>query len=98
MSSPATGPDGFPYWVKDPDAAKDYQVDWTAWLAGDSISSYTVTAQSGLTKDSDSRSGAVVTVWLSGGMLGRTYLVTVRVVTSGGRTDERSFNIIVRQQ
>jgi hypothetical protein len=42
--------------------------------------------------------GTVTTVWLSGGVAGTDYLVTVRIVTDGGRTDERSLTIRVRQR
>jgi hypothetical protein len=92
------GPRGFPLWEKDPQAVKDYQLDWTAWLAGDTVSSHTVTVEAGLTKDSDSRALGVVTVWLSGGTKGRTYKVTCRVVTTNGRTDERTVEILVKDQ
>jgi hypothetical protein len=92
------GPRGFPLWEKDPQAVKDYQLDWTAWLAGDTVSSHTVTVETGLTKDSDSRALGVVTVWLSGGTKGRTYKVTCRVVTTNGRTDERTVEILVKDQ
>ncbi len=99
-----------PSMVKDPSAVLDYVFDWAAntsgadteiedWLAaGETISSYTVTVAAGLTKDSDSRSGGRVTAWLSGGTAGQDYTVTCRIVTSAGRTDERSAVIRVRQR
>lgn len=92
------GPRGFPLWDKDPQAAKDFQFDWTPWLAGDTISNYSVTVQTGLTKDFDSRAGAIVTVWLSGGTPGRVYKVICHVVTVGGRQDDRTFEVSVKQQ
>lgn len=86
--------------TKDPEAVLDYQFNWNdsddPWLAtGETISSYTVTAQTGLTKDSDSEASGVVTVWLSGGTAGTTYRVECKIVTSAGRTDERSIWIKV---
>jgi hypothetical protein len=98
MSTLLVGPDGLPYWDKDPTAEKDYIVDWTTWLAGDTVSAYVVTVQNGLTKIADQRAGAVVTTWLGGGTRGKDYKVTVRVTTAGGRIDERSFIIRVREQ
>jgi len=82
--------------TKDPEAVLDYTFDWSDWLAtGETISSYTVTAQTGLTKDSDSQADGVVTYWLSGGTAGTTYRVECKIVTSAGRTDERTMWIKV---
>lgn len=84
---------------KDPDAALDYAFDWNnvvvgVWLqAGETISAHTVTTEVGLTKDSDSELDGVVTVWLSGGTAGESYIVSCKIVTSLGRTDERSMRI-----
>jgi len=85
--------------IKDPDAVLDYYFDWTDWLDdGETISSRTVTVQSGLTKASDAESGGIVVAWLSGGTVGTTYTVACKVVTSDGRTDERSMHIKVQQR
>lgn len=77
--------------TKDPSAVLDYAFDWSDWLAtGETISSHTVTADTGLTKDSSTEAAGVVTYWLSGGTAGTNYKVVCRIVTSAGRTDERS--------
>ena len=56
--------------LKDPDATLDYAFDWSGWLqSGETISSYAITVDSGITKESDSQSSGVVTVWLSGAKL-----------------------------
>jgi hypothetical protein len=93
--------------LKDPSAVLDYRFDWAAltngtgesdWLAsGETISTSTVTAASGLTVDSSSivSSSTAVVCWLSGGTAGQSYTVTNRVVTSGGRTDERTITVKV---
>lgn len=85
---------------KDPDAVLDYAMDWSTWLAsGENISTYVVTADSSLiTISTHSISSAVVTAWLSGGHVGQTYTVAVKVVTSGSRTDERSFKVKIKQR
>lgn len=80
---------------KDPDAVLDYPFDWSTWLDGDTISSHTITADSGITVDSSSATTSVVTVWLSGGTAGASYSVACRITTAAGRTDERTIRIEV---
>lgn len=94
--------------IKDPDAVLDYVFDWKAstngtgdsdWLAsGETISSHTVTVETGLTKDSDSESDGQVTVWLSGGTAGEDYDVSCEIVTSDSRTDERTVMVRVKER
>ena len=95
---------------KDPDAVLDYKFDWKAltngtgdsdWLAsGETISSYTVTVDAGLTKDSDAKTdtNTSITFWLSGGVAGVDYKVACEIVTSASRTDERTIKIQVRER
>lgn len=84
---------------KDPDAVLDYQWDWSNWLAeGDTISSYDIDEDTGITVDSSSNDDDSVTVWLSGGTAGENYTVRCEIVTSDGRTDERSILIRVRER
>ena len=81
---------------KDPSAVLDYVFDWTEWLAtGESISSYTITADTGITVETDSEASGKVTVWLSGGTAGINYKVACLITTSAGRTDERTIWIKV---
>lgn len=95
-------------YLKDPAAVLDYVFDWKAltngtgdsdWLADDeTITQQTITvspATATLTVDSDSQTAGAVTVWLSGGTAGKDYKVTCRIVTSAGRTDERSMTLRV---
>lgn len=89
--------------TKDPDAVLDYAFDWTDWLDTDSspaetISSHTITVDTGITKDSDSEASGVVTAWLSGGTAGNIYTVSCEIVTSHSRTEERSFEIVVMER
>lgn len=82
--------------IKDPDAILDYTIDWTAWLddLSDTIASRTIVAQSGIVCDSSTISGKKVIMWLSGGSkVGNTYQVTCRIVTTSGRTDDRSIYV-----
>lgn len=77
---------------KSPGASLDYVFNWTDWLAevSDTIVSYTVVVQSGLTKASDSIAAGRVTATLSGGTLGKTYFAKCTITTTGGRTDSRT--------
>lgn len=75
---------------KDPDAVLDYSWNWEGWLNGDTISSRTITADSGITVDSSQVVGDVVTAILSGGTVGKTHRVRCRIVTAAGLTEDRS--------
>jgi hypothetical protein len=79
--------------IKDPDAVLDYTFDWTEWLAGDTITSYTITVPSGITKNSDSEvSTGKIQMFLSGGTAGVTYPVACKISTAT-RIDERTMQI-----
>lgn len=86
--------------IRDPDSVLDYPWDWEKWLAGDTITSHTVTLDpvDGLTVDSSTHTDSAVTVWLSGGTDGEDTKVTCRITTAGGRTDERSVVFRTRQR
>lgn len=93
--------------VKDPDAVLDFVFDFAilGWLeSGESITAYTVTADAGITVESDSNDGTAITVWLSGGTAGETYAVTVHITTSvsdgGGvyREEDRTMYIKVQER
>lgn len=85
---------------KDPNEILDYGFDWgTNVLAvGETIVSRTVTVSAGLTKDSDSATTQIVTVWLSGGTAGQSYTVACRIVTSSSRTYERTMTVRVQER
>ena len=83
-------------WKKDPSDVLDYSVNWTSWLLdGDTISASTWAVEAGITIDSESETTTVATVWLSGGTAGTTYTVTNEIVTTDGRTAQRSIYIVV---
>jgi hypothetical protein len=90
---------------KDPDATKDYAVDWTALL----VTEETITDSDWTVDDDDlvieSESPlapfvllGVCTVWLSGGVAGATYKVKNTITTSRGMIDERTITIKVKEQ
>lgn len=83
--------------AKDPQAKLDYQFNWgTNWLGtGDAIESVVWTIPSGLTKESQTHDDTTATVWLSGGVDGRSYDVVCQITTSDDRTDQRTFTLPV---
>jgi len=86
--------------TKDPQAVLDYAIDWTKWLdeVGDSIETSTWIVPTGLTKVTETNTSKLATVWLSGGTVGENYTVTNRITTVGGRADDRSITIRVRER
>jgi hypothetical protein len=84
--------------TQDPSAVLDWGMSWSSWLGTDTITTSTWTVQTGLTKGADTHDATTTTVWLSGGTLGTRYAVTNRVVTAGGRTDERTFHITIKDR
>lgn len=94
-----TNPDK-PTIVKDPDAVLDYTFDWTAWLddVADSIATRQVIVPTGITLNSSAIAGKKVIAWIAGGTAGQKYQVTCRITTAGGRTDDRSIFIKVKQR
>lgn len=82
-----------PKGIKDPNAVLDYPISFAAWLAdiSDTYQSHTVTVTGGLVLDSSAQAAGVITLVLSGGTLGETASFTIRIVTTGGRTDDRTF-------
>lgn len=82
----------------DPNARLDYGWDWSAWLAdGETITSHTVTATGGLVVESSSVISGSVVAWVSGGTPGRASL-TVHIVTSAGRADDRTTRVLVHHR
>lgn len=94
-------------YTKDPQARLDYAFDWrnpppdkdAGWLeAAETITSYTFTVAAGdVVLDDDSELDGVVTVWLTGGTVGKAQ-VTCHIVTSLGREDDRTMTITVKQR
>jgi len=87
-----------PKFIKAPHAALDYQADWSAWLGDDIILSSTWIVPEGIMKKSDTHTGTAATIWLSGGVDGKDYPIINRIITAGGRTDDRTILIRVRNR
>lgn len=94
--------------TKDPEAVLDYTIDWSAWLAeGDAISAVTTTpaanaspsSTSAVNVDKTSFTTNEITVWCSGGtgVVGQSADVVVHVTTSGGRQDDRTITLTIKE-
>lgn len=84
--------------LKDPHAVLDYTIDWTRWLAGDTISTSEWLVPAELSVTAHTKTTATATVWLAGGTAGESYTVTNRISTDGGRTEDRSFTVRVEER
>lgn len=95
-------------YFKDPNSTIDYVFDFAGLLNstghenyleyGETISSATALSSSAdLNIDSviKIRNDTAVQVWVSGGVLSASYVLTVRITTSSNRVDDRSITIII---
>lgn len=83
---------------KDPDARLDYQVDWSDWLDGDTISASSWVLPTGITQYSVTNNTTSATIFLTGGTEGVDYSVVNRITTSGGRINDQTLIIKVRSR
>lgn len=85
-------------YTKDPDATLDYIVDWASFLGVDTINTSTWSVPAGITSVTTSNTTTTATIWLSGGTLNTRYAIRNRIITTGGRTNDRTIYIKVRDQ
>jgi hypothetical protein len=89
--------------VKDPQATLDYTFNYADpsdnYLGTDTLatSAWSVTP-TGLTITAPGATFTITTttVWASGGSAGTKYTLTNHITTVGGRTDDRSFELLVQ--
>lgn len=85
--------------TKDPNAIKDYQWDWSAWLSGDTISTSAFFVDDpALVIETSSIDGTKTIVRLSGGVNRKRYLVTNRITTATGQVDDWSVRVKMAEQ
>lgn len=85
---------------KQPGDLLDFVVRFDRWLpSNDAITTVeaVVDDPAEVTIDSLQYTADTVTVWLSGGISGKTYKVTVTVATAIGRIKETEFRLRVRE-
>ncbi len=86
---------------KDPDARIDYVFDYTAWLEGDAIQTsawFIEEASPTLIIFTSSNTASTATVWLEGGTVGEKYFVVNRIETTGGRRDDHTLEVTVKDK
>ena len=76
--------------TKQPGETLIYDISFAAWLLdlSDTATTFTAVADGGITLDSSSMTGGVVTVQLSGGTNGVSYKITATLTTTAGRVKE----------
>lgn len=87
-------------WVKDPSDEVWFNFDWSSFLgASETITSYTLTVGSALTKMADNNGSQKVNFKVSGGVTGDICLVTCSVNTSDDNTfnDEKNIYVVPRK-
>lgn len=89
--------------VQDSTAVLDYVVNWVNWLPvntmngqPDAISASAFTVDTGMTiSGTPTHDGTTATVFLTGGVDGKEYMVTNHITTTGGRQDSLTFTVSV---
>ena len=87
---------------KDPDEKLDYGFDWGAKRleGGETITTSTWIIESGtVTKaasPAESNAGGITKVWLEGGTIGETCVITNQIVTSAGRLRDWSAKLRIK--
>lgn len=84
---------------KDPNATLDYTLDWSAWLDGDTISTSAWNASpTGATLPQDDNDATTTTVWVADGVVGTKYNLTNHITTAGGRANDRTIAVLIKEQ
>lgn len=73
----------------------DYQVNWTARLAGDTIVTSVWSIPAGLTGSLQTSTTTTATTWLAGGTAGTTYSIENTITTAAGRIMREVIDISV---
>lgn len=83
---------------KDPDDKVSYQLDWSDWLDGDTISASAWTLDSGITNEGDSNTTTTTTIQVSGGTADTAYRLSNQITTvTSGDLKTYAFDIRVQE-
>jgi hypothetical protein len=82
----------------DPDAEEDFEFNLATDLDGDTIATVAWVLPDGLTEESSSNTDTTATIFVSGAQCGRTYRITCRYTTAGGRSRDKTIRVIGRSQ
>ena len=91
--------DGYHAPAKDPNAVLDYAIDWGNWLGADNIATSVWTVPSGLVQGPQTIDPTfkMATIWLSCGTAGQTYTLHNRITTTGGRSNDQTFKLTIKE-
>ena len=95
---------GKPTILKDPNANLDYSWDWSDWLAAstpvDTITGFQILLSGSQTAvlGSTAHISGVVTAMISGGAVGDKIAATCRITTAGGKTEDRTIYLKVKER
>ncbi|MES2181017.1 MAG: hypothetical protein V4493_02840 [Pseudomonadota bacterium] len=86
--------------IKDPQSTLDFSFDWSLWLAeaSDTISSYVFTESGGVTLSNQTNESGIVTSFVAGGTVGTPASLACRITTAGGRVDERTLQLVIKER
>jgi len=89
-----------PKGIKDPNSVIDYPISFVAWLAqeGTTYDSHEVLVSGGLVVDSSVEVGGVIIPRISGGTLGELATFTIRITTTNGLVEDRTFFLKVEER
>jgi len=82
----------------DPDAIEDFEFVFAGDLDDDTIATVTFLLPDGLTQVSSSNTDTTATIFVSGAECGRTYRITCRYTTAGGRSRDKTIRVVGRSQ
>jgi hypothetical protein len=90
-------------WLKDPDDILDFDALWATWLNGDTLATaswsiVTAATTPALVIDDSENTTSIAKVWVSGGKTGTKYQLRNRITTTGQRTKDRTFYLLVKTQ
>lgn len=89
------------YVQKDPQSVMDFLVFWGDWLLDnnvDTILSSTWIVPAGVAVVKDGIAGDYTVIWLGASTAGLRLVLTNRITTVQGRTQDQSFTLIVRDE
>ena len=85
------------YEPKFPDDFLDYEVDFTAWLAGDTIAGLPIFAvnQGSVVVSNILTANGIVVFWLAGGVSGENCVIDCEITTALGRVGNEQLQILI---
>ena len=86
--------------AKDPNEVLDFDLDWSERLGSDTISAsvWLLSGSGTVVMDSNTHTSTATKLWLSGGTVGETNVLTNRVTTAAGRVMDQSVKLKIKEK